>query len=68
MNPRVKASVLWGVIGALSFLVLVQGFELLSDERFSFLLKFAVAGLVGLVATGSTYLLDPVLFGENGRT
>ncbi|PSP53485.1 hypothetical protein BRC74_03930, partial [Halobacteriales archaeon QH_7_68_42] len=28
----VKASLLWGVIGGLSFLVLIQGYELLTDQ------------------------------------
>ncbi|MEM4781267.1 MAG: hypothetical protein QXG03_06895 [Halalkalicoccus sp.] len=67
MDRRLKASLLWGVIGALSFLVLIQGYELLTGERLSFALKFAVAGGVGAAATGSTYLADPIVFGENGR-
>ena len=68
MNPRLKASVLWGAIGALSFLVLVQGYELLSNERLAFTLKVAVAGAVAATAAGSTYLADPLLTGTNGRT
>jgi hypothetical protein len=68
MNPRLKASVLWGAIGALSFLVLVQGYELLSDVRLSFVLKFAIAGVVAAFATGSTYLAEPLLVGDNERT
>ena len=67
MNHRLKRSLLWGTIGALSFLVLVQGYELLSNVRLSFALKFAVAGVVAALATGSTYLSEPVLIGENGR-
>ncbi|KYH25264.1 hypothetical protein HAPAU_26500 [Halalkalicoccus paucihalophilus] len=67
MDPRLKASLLWGAIGALSFLVLVQGYELLTDGRLAFALKFAVAGVVALVAAGSTYLADPLVFGRNGR-
>lgn len=67
MDPRVKASLLWGTIGALSFLVLIQGYELYTGDRISFGLKFVVAGFVGTVTMGSTYLADPVLFGENGR-
>ncbi|MDL5362739.1 hypothetical protein [Halalkalicoccus sp. NIPERK01] len=67
MHPRVKASLLWGAIGALSFLVLIQGYELLSAERLSFALKFAAGGVVALVAAGSTYLAEPLVFGENGR-
>lgn len=67
MDPRLKASLLWGAIGALSFLVLIQGYELLTGERLAFALKFAVASTVALTAAGSTYLAEPVLFGENGR-
>lgn len=67
MDPRLKSSLLWGVIGALSFLVLVQGYELFTDDRLAFAMKFAVAGVVALAAAGSTYLVDPRLFGRNGR-
>ena len=66
MNPRLKASLLWGMIGAFSFLVLVQGYELLWAVRLPFGVKFAVASIVGLAVVGSAYLLDPILFGENG--
>lgn len=68
MNPRLKASVLWGATGALSFLVLVQGYELFSDVRLSFALKFAIAGLVATLAVGSTYVAEPLLANGNGRT
>lgn len=67
MEPRTKASLLWGVIGALSFLVLIQGYELLTGERLSFVLKFAVAGCVGAAAAGSTYVAEPIVLGPNGR-
>lgn len=67
MDPRLKASLLWGAVGALSFLVLVQGYELFTDERLTFALKFAVAGGVALAAAGSTYLFEPLVFERNGR-
>ncbi|MCL7417793.1 MAG: hypothetical protein M8354_08140 [Halalkalicoccus sp.] len=67
MDPRLKASLLWGAIGALSFLVLVQGYELFTTDRLAFALKFAVAGVVALAAAGSTYLADPLVFERNGR-
>ncbi|WP_122088959.1 hypothetical protein [Halalkalicoccus subterraneus] len=67
MDPRLKASLLWGAIGALSFLVLIQGYELLSADRLSGSLKFVVAAIVALVASGSAYAVEPVLFDENGR-
>ena len=58
LSPAGKSSVLWAAIGALAFLVLIQGFELWSGERVSFLVKFAVAAVVALVAGGATYLLQ----------
>lgn len=67
MDRRLKASLLWGAIGALSFLVLLQGYELLSDGRLAFGLKFGIAVVVGVAATGSTYLAEPIVSGQNGR-
>jgi hypothetical protein len=46
VNRRQKASLLWGVIGALSFLVLLQGYELLIGPRIDLGVKFGVALLV----------------------
>ncbi len=66
MNSRLKASLLWGAVGTLSFLVLVQGYELASDVRVPVSLKFVAGGIVAVAATGSTYLAEPLLFGENG--
>jgi hypothetical protein len=67
MDPRMKASLLWGAIGALSFLVLIQGYELYTGERIAFGLKFVVASCVGALAVGSTYLAEPLFYGENKR-
>ncbi len=50
MNPRVKASLLWGVVGALVFLVLLQGYELVTDYRYSIAV---VAGATLVVAVGT---------------
>jgi hypothetical protein len=58
LSPAGKSSLLWAAIGALGFLVLIQGFELWSGERVSFLVKFAVAAVVALVAGGATYVLQ----------
>jgi hypothetical protein len=65
LSPVAKASLLWGVVGGLCFLVLIQGYELLADQRVSFLVKFAVAVLVGVVAGGSTYAVQGGLPAEN---
>jgi hypothetical protein len=55
----------WGVVGALSFLVLVQGYELAVGLRLGYTSKLGVALVVGLV----TVWLVPWVerwFGANG--
>ncbi|QSG10663.1 putative membrane protein [Halapricum desulfuricans] len=54
MDRTHRAAVLWGVIGTLSFLVLLQGYELLADRRVDLLVKFGVAVGVGAVTTAVT--------------
>ncbi|WP_049969098.1 hypothetical protein [Haladaptatus cibarius] len=61
MHPRVKASLLWGVVGLLSFLVLLQGYELFTDYRYSIGLKVGMALLVAVGASASTYVADGLL-------
>jgi hypothetical protein len=61
MNRQRRAAVLWGVVGMLTFLVAIQGYELLTDRRVDLLVKFGVALLVGVVATVTTRLLEPRL-------
>jgi hypothetical protein len=56
MDPRVKSSLLWGLVGGLAFLVLLQGYELVSAERVAWLVKFAVAALVVVGASGVSYV------------
>ncbi len=50
-----KSSLLWGVVGGLAFLVLLQGYELLADVRVALLVKFGVALVVAAGATALTY-------------
>jgi hypothetical protein len=50
MDPRLKASVLWGLVGAMAFLVLVQGYHLFADD-FLGIGPMAAGALVVLVAT-----------------
>jgi uncharacterized protein YybS (DUF2232 family) len=57
MNPVVRSSLLWGVVSCLSFLVLVQGFELATGTGVTVVAKAAVAVLVGLLGTAVTYLI-----------
>ncbi|GAA0221958.1 hypothetical protein ACFFQF_07905 [Haladaptatus pallidirubidus] len=61
MNPRVKASLLWGVVGVLSFLVLLQGYELLTEYRYSIGLKVGTTLLVGVGTVALTYAADEFL-------
>lgn len=56
MNPRVKEAILWGVVGMLTFLVLLQGYELLEDIRVDLTVKVGATFVVGLVTTVVTYL------------
>lgn len=59
MDPTAKSSLLWGVIGALAFLVLLQGYHLASDEFVGIEVIVGVAVLVGVVSGGLAHLLRP---------
>jgi hypothetical protein len=67
MTPRTRASILWGAVGALTFLVLVQGYDLLLGLDVGFAPRFAVALVVGVTATALSHRLAP-RFGSKGRT
>jgi len=56
MRGRLRSSLLWGLVGGLAFLVLLQGYELVTTERVDWLVKFAVTVLVMLGGAGLTYL------------
>ncbi|MFY4811501.1 hypothetical protein [Haloarcula argentinensis] len=64
MDPRTKASLLWGVVGGLAFLVLIQGYELLAGAPVSIPAKAGVAVVVGVGATLASYRMQPRLFGN----
>ncbi|WP_276251983.1 hypothetical protein [Haloarcula rara] len=55
MEPRTKSSLLWGVVGGLAFLVLLQGFELATGQRVTVAAKAGVAVAVLVGATALTY-------------
>jgi hypothetical protein len=67
LSPRTKASLLWGLVGALAYLVLVQGYDLAFGLDVGLAARFGVAALVGAVAAGLTYRLRP-RFRAKGRT
>jgi len=68
MTPRRKSSLLWGVVGALAFLVLVQGYRLaVGPFDVSVVAIGGVTLLVGATAAGLTHALAPRIHG-NGRS
>lgn len=56
MTPRARASLLWGLVGALSFLVLLQGYELLAARRVDWLVKLGVAVVVLVTAAALSHV------------
>ena len=56
-RPMFRNSLLWGLVGALSFLVLIQGYELIAGDPVGLGTKFGVAAAVGLGATAATRTL-----------
>ena len=58
MTPRRKASLLWGVIAALAFLVLHQAYLLAGGEFLSIGAVVGVTLAVGIAGTVSTYLAE----------
>lgn len=58
MNPRLKSALLWGGVGALAFLVLIQGYELWSGNGVDAAIKVVVALLVGVTSTVGTYVAE----------
>lgn len=68
MDPRLKASLLWGAVGTLSFLVLLQGYHVVAGEFAGFAVLFGVGGVVFLASTVATYLLRGVFADRADRT
>jgi hypothetical protein len=64
MDPRHKASVLWGVVGGLAFLVLVQGYELVAGAGVTVLAKAGVGLAVAAIVTVAAHALRPRLRGN----
>lgn len=64
MDPRTKSSVLWGLVGGLAFLVLLQGYELFAGTLVDLGVKFGVAALVAVGATVLSYVVRPRVIGN----
>ncbi|ELZ01641.1 hypothetical protein C482_06302 [Natrialba chahannaoensis JCM 10990] len=58
MNPRTKSALLWGAVGFMAFLVLVQGYALVVEPLVSIGQGFVVAVLVGVGTAVSAYVLE----------
>lgn len=65
-DGHVRASLLWGLVGALSFLVLVQGYELAGGRGVTVGAKVGVAAAVGVAASGLSYAFGGWLAGREG--
>ena len=61
MRRTVKSSLLWGLVGALSFLVLVQGYHLVASSFVDIGVMAGGAAIVGLFSAVATHLLRPVV-------
>ncbi|WP_254525030.1 hypothetical protein [Natrinema caseinilyticum] len=58
IDPYAKSAALWGAIGFLSVLVLVQGAALVREPIVTMAQGLALATLVGLATTLGSYLLE----------
>ena len=62
MTPRTKSSILWGLVGALTFLVLVQGYQLVVERLTVGVGPLAGVALgVGALAAAGAYVAEPRL-------
>lgn len=58
MRTHTKSSLLWGVIAAFSFLVLIQAYHLLGNKRVALGVMFGIAVLVGIVSSVLAYITE----------
>ncbi len=54
VSAGTRASLLWGLVGALAFLVLVQGYELVVGPGVDVWVRAVVALVVGVVSATAT--------------
>jgi len=62
-----RHDLLWSLLGALAFLVLLQGYELVFGERVAVVVKVGVALAVGVVSAALTRWAARLLVARNGR-
>ncbi|QCS41537.1 hypothetical protein [Natrinema versiforme] len=61
VDPRAKSAALWGLVGFLSFLVLVQSYALLATPIVTITGALGLGLVVGLAAGIGAYVLEPRL-------
>lgn len=66
MSRPDRYDLLWAIVGGLAFLVLVQGYELLADERIAVGVKLGVALGVGVASAVLTRWFARLLVARNG--
>ncbi len=59
MEPRTKASLLWGLVGALTFLVLLQAYQLATQQFAALGVVVAVTAAVGVGTALAAQTLRP---------
>ncbi|WP_254542875.1 hypothetical protein [Halomarina pelagica] len=63
MRSRLRSSLLWGLVGALAFLVLVQGYDLaIGRLPVDFPARLALAAVVGALAASAAYVTEHRLY------
>jgi len=68
MDPRFKSDLLWGAVGALSFLVLLQGYHAVRGEFVDLAAVVAVTAGVFLATAATAHVLRPQFARWNERT
>ena len=68
MDPAVKSSLLWGLVGGLSFLVLIQGYHLLGGDFVGFRVMGGVTVTVVAVTAIVSHMIRPVVVRLSMRT
>lgn len=58
MEPRTKSALLWGAVGFMAFLVLVQGYALVVEPLVTITQGGVIAALVGAATAASAYALE----------
>lgn len=67
VSPRTRSALLWGLVGAMAFLALAQGYRLLASLGLGTLALVGVAVVVGGVTALLAYVAEPRLVRLGGN-